>query len=48
MKILQINASARSNGSESTRLADLIVNGITAKDPGVLVTRHNLALGSSV
>jgi FMN-dependent NADH-azoreductase len=43
MKILQINTSARSVGSESTRLADLIVKGITAKNAGALLTRHDLA-----
>lgn len=43
MKILQINSSARSIGSESTRLADLIVKGITAKNAGAQVIRHDLA-----
>lgn len=43
MKILQINTSARSNGSESTRLADLIVKGFAAKNPAAVVMRHDLA-----
>jgi FMN-dependent NADH-azoreductase len=43
MKILQINSSARSVGSESSRLADLIVEGISDKNPGALITRHDLA-----
>jgi FMN-dependent NADH-azoreductase len=43
MKILQINTSARSNGSESTRLADLIVEGFAAKNPAAVVMRHDLA-----
>ncbi|MBD8544179.1 NAD(P)H-dependent oxidoreductase [Oxalobacteraceae sp. CFBP 8761] len=43
MKILQINSSARSIGSESTRLADLIVKGIAAKNAGAQVIRHDLA-----
>jgi len=43
MKILQINTSARSNGSESTRLADLIVKGFAAKNPAAVVIRHDLA-----
>lgn len=43
MKILQINTSARSNGSESTRLADLIVEGFATKNPAAVVMRHDLA-----
>jgi FMN-dependent NADH-azoreductase len=43
MNILQINSSARSNGSESTRLADAIVAKLTAANPGATVTRRDLA-----
>lgn len=43
MNILQINSSARSNGSESTRLADAIVARLSATAPGVQVTRRDLA-----
>ena len=43
MNILQINSSARSTGSESTRLADKIVSGLTADNAGALVTRRDLA-----
>jgi FMN-dependent NADH-azoreductase len=43
MNILQINSSARSTGSESTRLADAIVAKLTAANPGVQVTRRDLA-----
>ena len=35
MNILQINSSARSSGSESTRLADKIVAGLVAEQAGV-------------
>ena len=43
MNILQINSSARSTGSESTRLADKIVAGLVAEHAGALVTRRDLA-----
>jgi len=42
MNILQINSSARSTGSESTRLADEIVARLSAKDAAT-VTRRDLA-----
>jgi FMN-dependent NADH-azoreductase len=44
MNILQINSSARSNGSESTRLADAIVARLQAANPGAAVTRRDLAV----
>ncbi|MES2152030.1 MAG: NAD(P)H-dependent oxidoreductase [Pseudomonadota bacterium] len=43
MNILQINSSARSNGSESTRLADAIVAKLLAATPGATLTRRDLA-----
>ena len=43
MNILQINSSARSNGSESTRLADAIVAKLQAANPGAALTRRDLA-----
>ena len=43
MNILQINSSARSNGSESTRLADSIVARLQASSPEAHVTRRDLA-----
>ncbi|QJD92776.1 FMN-dependent NADH-azoreductase [Duganella dendranthematis] len=43
MNILQINSSARSTGSESTRLADALVAKLSAANPGVAVTRRDLA-----
>lgn len=43
MNILQINASARSNGSESTRLASQIVAGLQRRSPGAQVIVHDLA-----
>ena len=43
MNILQINSSARSNGSESTRLADALVAKLTATTPGASVIRRDLA-----
>lgn len=43
MNILQINSSARSNGSESTRLADALVAKLTAATPGAKVVRRDLA-----
>jgi FMN-dependent NADH-azoreductase len=43
MNILQINSSARSTGSESTRLADAIVARLQATAPGAQLTRRDLA-----
>jgi FMN-dependent NADH-azoreductase len=43
MNILQINSSARSTGSESTRLADAIVAKVHAANPTAVVTRRDLA-----
>ncbi|MFB9240090.1 NAD(P)H-dependent oxidoreductase [Massilia antarctica] len=43
MNILQINSSARSSGSESTRLADAIVAKLQAATPGAQLTRRDLA-----
>jgi FMN-dependent NADH-azoreductase len=43
MNILQINSSARSTGSESTRLADTIVARLTAGAANAKVVRHDLA-----
>ncbi len=43
MNILQINSSARSSGSESTRTADAIVAKLVAATPGAQVTRRDLA-----
>lgn len=43
MNILQINSSARSTGSESTRIADAIVARLQAANPGASVTRRDLA-----
>ncbi len=43
MKILQINASARSAGANSTRLADAITARLTAKNPGAVVELRDLA-----
>jgi FMN-dependent NADH-azoreductase len=43
MNILQINSSARSQGSESTRMADAIVARLVAGHPGARVTRRDLA-----
>ena len=44
MNILQINSSARSNGSESTRLADAIVAKLAAATPSAQLTRRDLAV----
>ena len=44
MNILQINSSARSTGSESTRLADSIVARHLASHPGAQVVRRDLAV----
>ena len=43
MKILQINASARSAGANSTRLADSIVARLRAADPQAVVELRDLA-----
>jgi FMN-dependent NADH-azoreductase len=43
MNILQINSSARSNGSESTRLADTIVAKLQAANAGATLVRRDLA-----
>jgi FMN-dependent NADH-azoreductase len=43
MNILQINSSARSQGAESTRIADAIVSKLTAGRNDVYVTRRDLA-----
>jgi FMN-dependent NADH-azoreductase len=43
MNILQINSSARSVGSESTRMNDKIVAKLVAANPGAVVTRRDLA-----
>ncbi len=43
MNILQINSSARSEGSQSTRLADLIVARLLAEHPGAKLTVRDLA-----
>ncbi|WP_317203840.1 FMN-dependent NADH-azoreductase [Janthinobacterium sp.] len=43
MNILQINSSARSTASESTRLADAIVTRLSAATPGATVIRRDLA-----
>ena len=43
MNILQINSSARSTGSESTRLADNIVARLRAADSSATLVRRDLA-----
>jgi FMN-dependent NADH-azoreductase len=43
MNILQINSSARSNGSESTRLADAIVAKLQGANAAVQLVRRDLA-----
>ncbi|MBZ2207453.1 FMN-dependent NADH-azoreductase [Massilia soli] len=43
MNILQINSSARSTGSESTRVADAIVARLQAANPGAALVRRDLA-----
>lgn len=43
MNILQINSSARSTGSESTRIADAIVARLQAANPGASLVRRDLA-----
>lgn len=43
MNILQINASARSSGSNSTRLADVITARLKARNPDAVVELRDLA-----
>ena len=43
MKILQINASDRSHGANSTRLADTITTRLIARNPDAIVERRDLA-----
>jgi FMN-dependent NADH-azoreductase len=43
MKILQVNASARRDGANSTRLANTIVERLKATHPGATVTVRDLA-----
>ena len=43
MNILQINSSARSRGSESTRVAERIVERLLASRPGARLVRRDLA-----
>lgn len=43
MKILQINASARSSGANSTRLADAVSARLLALHPGASIARRDLA-----
>ena len=43
MNILQINASARSSGANSTRLADAIAQRLVARDPQAVLTVRDLA-----
>ncbi len=44
MNILQINSSARSTGSESTRLADSIVSKLLSTTPASTLTKRDLAV----
>lgn len=44
MNILQINASARREGANSTRLANAIVDRLKAANPNAQVTRRDLAV----
>jgi len=44
MKILQINASARREGANSTKLAQTVVDKLTAARPGASVTLRDLAV----
>lgn len=44
MKILQVNSSARANGSQSTRLASTITIALQAAHPGASVALRDLAL----
>jgi FMN-dependent NADH-azoreductase len=43
MNILQINGSARANGSNSTRVADAITARLTARHPEATVELRDLA-----
>ena len=43
MKILQINASARSAGANSTRLADTVTARLLAQNPNAVVELRDLA-----
>ena len=43
MRILQINASARSSGANSTRLADAITARLQARNPGAALDLRDLA-----
>jgi FMN-dependent NADH-azoreductase len=43
MKIMQINASARTNGANSTRLADIITTRLKVKNPEAEVVLRDLA-----
>jgi FMN-dependent NADH-azoreductase len=43
MKILQVNASVRREGANSTRLANQVVSRLRALDPGARVTVRDLA-----
>ena len=43
MNILQINSSAKSSGSESSRVASNIVNKLLAANPGATVEVRDLA-----
>ncbi len=43
MNVLQINASARSEGAQSTRLADLVVERLRQDAPGLSLTVRDLA-----
>ncbi|WP_426194918.1 FMN-dependent NADH-azoreductase [Massilia sp. DWR3-1-1] len=43
MNILQINSSARSSGSESTRMGDKLVAGLLAANAGATLVRRDLA-----
>ena len=44
MNILQINGSARIEGSNSTRVADSIVSRLRAANPDAMLTRRDLAI----
>jgi FMN-dependent NADH-azoreductase len=44
MKILQINASARRQGAQSTRLANIVVERLKASNPQATVTLRDLAV----
>ncbi len=44
MNVLQINASARREGANSTRVANSIVARLKQQDPGMVLTQRDLAL----